>query len=120
MHDRRREAIAQLSRDASQRSGAVRALERCLAFLVNQHGKQEDEASQSLSEDFYDSWIFFEQSFDQHMPNLSDVTMKTIQQWMSDDPDACLLFGTRWTIPPAGGRAGGRPILGFSESAANL
>ncbi|MDG4835725.1 hypothetical protein O7631_04250 [Micromonospora sp. WMMD967] len=97
----RGKATRQLPPDPQQRADAVRALELCLAYLMDVKDRYGDETDWGLPRAFFDDyWFVLYARLKQSMPTLADVTPERVRDWAEAYLDAGAVFGATWTTPP--------------------
>ncbi|MGV9210851.1 hypothetical protein ACTFTM_03210 [Micromonospora sp. RB23] len=80
---------------------ALRALETCLAYLVDVRDRYGDETDWGLPKAFFDDyWFILYARLKQSMPTLADVTPERVREWAEAYLDPEDVFGVTWTTPP--------------------
>ncbi|MFG1883738.1 hypothetical protein [Micromonospora sp. NPDC049102] len=94
-------ATRELPPGPPQRAEALRALETCLAYLVDVRDRYGDETDWGLPKEFFDDyWFILYTRLKQSMPTLADVTPEKVRAWADAYLDPEDVFGVTWTTPP--------------------
>ncbi|MEU7926604.1 hypothetical protein [Micromonospora sp. NPDC049801] len=97
----RGKATRELPPSPPQRAEALRALETCLAYLVDVRDRYGDDTDWGLPKAFFDDyWFILYTRLKQSMPTLADVTPEKVRAWADAYLDSEDVFGVTWTTPP--------------------
>ncbi|MET8083992.1 hypothetical protein [Micromonospora sp. NPDC005237] len=99
----RGKAARELPPGPQQQVEALRALETCLAYLVDVRDRCGDEPDWGHPRAFFDDyWFILYARLKQSMPTLADVTPERVRDWAEAYLDPEDVFGVTWTTPPDG------------------